>query len=464
MKQFIQNHLTIFDRSVSYPRTYREELNYQASRIIFLCGLICIFAWIPYISFDAVLNPDIQAMYFLRIGLSLAGFLTLILSLVPAIRAEYSLHILIVLGTYLLIATGIITGLSGGNAAYIGGFLFILMLIPLVPLPKKAAWIILAAAVSAFFMTGLILGVNFRTPMERYSLNDLLTTTLICGIFIYVTDRIRYRNWSASLKVQDQNEEIAHIHGKTIESITYTKRIQESFLPPCSRINRHFGDFLVIWQPKDIVGGDIYYLNVYGGKTYLCLLDCTGHGVPGAFLTTVTLAILEQILSEQPGIAVGEVFSRLNTRLQQRLHEDARDHKSSDGADGVLLCFDPARPGGFSYAGANIGIYYPEHGKYHIVKGDKHSLGCKRTHRDTVFSEHWIKQEAGQRYFLATDGYRDQSGGQHGYSLGRRRFMEILNLTIGMSSENARELLETSLKEYQGSFSQRDDITILGFI
>ncbi|THB66282.1 MAG: hypothetical protein D6B26_02940, partial [Spirochaetaceae bacterium] len=347
MKKLIllyQNYFRLFNRQRDYPDTYKEELNYQASRIILLCGIIILVAWLPYLAYDSAIHPEITALPGLRLGLTVTGAITVILALIPAIRHRYALIILIFLGAYLEIATGVITGMTMCDPVYIGGFLFILMLIPLVPFPRIVSWSLMICAVGAFFLTGTLRGMVFTTTSQRYSLNDVLTTAVVGSIFIYITDKIRYKNWSSAVKVQTQNTSIENANRNIINSITYTKRIQESFLPSCTRLKSFFNDFMVLWQPRDIVGGDIYYVASSGGKTYLCLFDCTGHGVPGAFLTTVTLGILERILIERPGIDPASALARLNSSLQYRLHEEVQAGKSSDGADGVLLCFDPHYP------------------------------------------------------------------------------------------------------------------------
>jgi PAS domain S-box-containing protein len=193
------------DGQGEYPATFREELNDQCGRIILFAAVIFTFAWLPYIPIDRQLYPGEPLIVALRVGLSLVGFAVLILQAVRRFN-RHSLTFLIVLTAYLEAATGVITGLTKADPAYMGGYLLVLALMALVPIPRRAAWSILAASLLLFFTVGFAGGMRFDTLRLRYSLNDLLVAVLIVALFVYLLDRLRFSSWEKSKKIGQQNE------------------------------------------------------------------------------------------------------------------------------------------------------------------------------------------------------------------------------------------------------------------
>ncbi len=190
---------------VEYPETFHEELNDQCGRIILFAAVIFTFSWLPYIPIDRQLYPGEPLIVALRVGLSLVGFTVLILQSFRRFN-RHSLTFLIILSAYLEAATGVITGLTKADPAYMGGYLFVLTLMALVPIPRRVAWSILAASLLLFFTVGLASGMRFDTLRLRYSLNDLLATILIVALFVYLLDRLRFSSWEKSRKIDQQNE------------------------------------------------------------------------------------------------------------------------------------------------------------------------------------------------------------------------------------------------------------------
>jgi PAS domain S-box-containing protein len=226
---------------VEYPETFHEELNDQCGRIIIFAALILTFAWLPYIPIDRELYPGEPLIISLRVGLSLVGFAVLILQGLRRFN-RHSLTFLIILSTYLEAATGVITGLTKGDPAYMGGYLFVLTLMALLPIPRRAAWSILASSFLLFFAVGFANGMRFDTLRLRYSLNDLLTTVLIVALFVYLLDRLRFSSWEKSRKIGQQNETLR-------ESEEYSTQLVAAIPDIVIRTN---------------IQGDILYINEKG--------------------------------------------------------------------------------------------------------------------------------------------------------------------------------------------------------
>ncbi len=190
-----------------YPPTFSRELNYQCGRILFFASLTTTVAWLPYIYLDSQLHPEEPMLPLLRIGLSLVSLMMFILYMSRRFP-DCNLLFLNIIGAYLAISCGLITALTKADPVYIGGYLFVLTIIAVVPVHRRSALLILMLSVAVFFGVGFLKGVSFSTASARYSLNDLLTTTFVAVLFIYLLDHTRYMSWAKSKQIEKQREEL----------------------------------------------------------------------------------------------------------------------------------------------------------------------------------------------------------------------------------------------------------------
>ncbi len=190
-----------------FQATFRDELNSLSGRIVFFAALIAVVAMLPFIPNDLKLQPDQPLIVALRLGFSAVGLCVLALRLFPPFRRR-NLLLLGILAGYMEISTGLITALAGGDPAYLGGYVLVLILILIVPLPRTAAWSILAASLGAFFVVAGSRGLRlFATPESSYGLSNLLVGMLVAAVFIYLLDRNRYTSWDRSRRIEQQREE-----------------------------------------------------------------------------------------------------------------------------------------------------------------------------------------------------------------------------------------------------------------
>lgn len=185
--------------------TYREELHQQSARILLPVSIVSIFAWLNYIPVDAELHPEQPLIFYFRIGLTAIAGVSFILTVLPITR-RFSMWTFFALGGYLLIATGILTGLTGGDQAYLGGYLFILTVSIVGPIERVLIWSLLTVSIVCFFIFGFSNGMEFSTVRMRYSLNDLLSAYLFSMIAIYFLDRIRRQNWTKARELLEQKK------------------------------------------------------------------------------------------------------------------------------------------------------------------------------------------------------------------------------------------------------------------
>jgi len=173
-----------------FPETYAGELNYQSNLVVVPASFICIFVWVGYIATDSSIYPNLPLLVYLRYGLSIISLLLLLMQFIPFFKIR-SMYLLAALGFYLEIATGLITGITGGDPVYVAGYFFVLILIIVAPIYRSILWLMTAFSVSSFFITGFIYGMEFTTARQKYTLNDFISVVLFSILFVYILDRMR---------------------------------------------------------------------------------------------------------------------------------------------------------------------------------------------------------------------------------------------------------------------------------
>jgi serine phosphatase RsbU (regulator of sigma subunit) len=269
-------------------------------------------------------------------------------------------------------------------------------------------------------------------------------------------------------ELQSAKREIEAIHQQTQDSIKYASLIQNSLIADQKLLQNCFKDSFALWQPKDIVGGDIYLFEELrqGDEYLLMVIDCTGHGVPGAFVTMLVKAIEQQVIAtlnhNDKEINPSEILSLFNKNMKYLLKQENAQSLSNAGFDGGILYYNK-KENLIKYAGAYTPLLYTKDGKLHQIKGDRYSVGYKKCTLEYRYTQHTIKVQQGMKFFLATDGYIDQNGGEKGFPFGKSRFQKILLQNLHLSMEQIQTILQEQLTLYQGDEERNDDITIVGF-
>lgn len=263
-------------------------------------------------------------------------------------------------------------------------------------------------------------------------------------------------------------KEIEHINQKTQSSIEFASFIQHSLLPSKESLRACVKDKFVIWEPKDTIGGDIYLLEKPRGEDecLLIVIDCTGHGVPGAFVTMLVKAIerqIIQIIKSNPLMEIEPswVLQFYNQTMKRILNQKDRALASNVGFDGGVLYYNK-RNKIVKFAGASNSLLYATNEGLQLIKGDRYSIGYKNSSDEYLLKNHEIKVEDGMKFYLFTDGYTDQIGGEKGFPFGRRRFVEILNKNLDKPMIEQKQELLDELTAYQKDYERIDDITVIG--
>ncbi len=218
--------ILFWDRN-RFPETYSGELNYQSNLVVFPASLICIFAWISYIKTDSIIYPDKHLIVYARWGLIFFSSVIFTLHFIPYFK-KWSMYLLAALGFYLEIATGLLTGLTGGDPVYVAGYFFVIVLIIVAPIYKYLLWAMTLLSVSVFFIAGLQNGLSFITEKQKYTLNDMVLVVMFSIVFTYVLDRMRLGNWKKSSQLEKNRKQIAREKDRMGEIISEAKLLIEN--------------------------------------------------------------------------------------------------------------------------------------------------------------------------------------------------------------------------------------------
>jgi serine phosphatase RsbU (regulator of sigma subunit) len=278
-------------------------------------------------------------------------------------------------------------------------------------------------------------------------------------ILIVVWNRYKLKN-TISKKLEEQNLIIALKNKEVTDSIKYAKRIQEAILPPDTLMHKLFPEHFVLYKPKDIVSGDFYWAEHFGNKYFLATVDCTGHGVPGAFMSIVGNNLLIQAVNlygiDKPSL----ILDNVNKELYKILHQTYEDSSVKDGMDLSLIAINP-KSLTMEYAGAYNPVWVLRNEKMIELKGDKFPVGAFVGENIKRFTQIEFQLQKGDIVYLFTDGYADQFGGEKGKKFKYRQLEEKLIEIHTKTMSAQKELLEKTFDNWKGYLEQVDDVCIV---
>ena len=261
--------------------------------------------------------------------------------------------------------------------------------------------------------------------------------------------------------LETQKAELEHKNHNIKESLDYAKKIQTSILPPIAGLKGKFSDSFVFFRPKDIVSGDFYWYYEHGNKLYVSVSDCTGHGVPGAFMSIIGNNLIEKAIVELKIEKPSEVLNFMSTRINEQLGMSTGASDVKDGMDMTLVCIDKAA-NKLSFSGARNPLYFYRDGQLEEIKATKMSVGYNSKKAVSEFENLEMDLKKGDRLYMFSDGFPDQKGGPKGKKFYYRPFREILQGSGTQSMDFQRDLLETTIVEWMNGGEQLDDMLVLG--
>jgi serine phosphatase RsbU (regulator of sigma subunit) len=302
----------------------------------------------------------------------------------------------------------------------------------------------------------------------------IMLALLVWGIVVFNTRRLIAEKERLEQIVQErtaevvaQKEELEHQRDKIFEqneeiksSINYASRIQNALLTPVETINDIFDDYFIMFLPRDIVSGDFYWLSQVGNRKICVVADCTGHGVPGGFMSMLGIGFLTQIMAKGEPLTASQILDQLRAMIIQALHQTGKSGENKDGMDLALYIVDSDK-GHIEFAGANNPLVLIRDNEIIHYKGDKMPIGI-HLRCDTPFENQIIEYKKGDVIYTFSDGYPDQFGGPD-----LRKFMikNLKELFLSIHSKpmaEQREILYKALHDWQGETPRIDDVVVMG--
>lgn len=261
-------------------------------------------------------------------------------------------------------------------------------------------------------------------------------------------------------KVEERTAELSDINKKITDSIFYAKRIQTAILPSDNELKILGKDNFVLFKPMNIVSGDFYWLSEKEGKILVSAADCTGHGVPGAFMSMIGNTLLNKIVNENNIVTPNNILHQLREEIIASLNQAKDDNLSKDGMD-MTICAIDFNAKKLEFSGANNPLVIVRNNELIEYKGNKQPVGMLMGEL-LPFTNHVIEIEKGDMIYLFSDGFQDQFGGELGRKFMKKRFKELLLTISNKTAQEQHDILESTMSEWIKDTRQIDDILVMG--
>jgi serine phosphatase RsbU (regulator of sigma subunit) len=296
----------------------------------------------------------------------------------------------------------------------------------------------------------------------------------------------------ANLKITNQKEEIEKVHKHMMDSITYAQRIQSAVLPGTEMVNLLLPYHFILYMPRNIVSGDFYFIKQIRNFTLVAAADCTGHGVPGAFLSMLVLTLLNEIVRKTEIINSSAVLNELRFQIKNSLQQSGQKGEQQDGLD-ISFCAINIETLEVSFAGAHNPLWLIrnesvknmkdmkdtkdlkevindnattiqdldlQHSTFYVYEADRQPVGV--FYKEKPFTEQKIQLQSGDTFYIFSDGYESQFGGEKKEKFQTKQLRDLLSEIQNLSMPEQKKVLETKFIEWKGNNEQTDDVLVVG--
>jgi serine phosphatase RsbU (regulator of sigma subunit) len=285
---------------------------------------------------------------------------------------------------------------------------------------------------------------------------------VITSVLIIIVIFRSYRKERNSRQIINQQKTIVEEKNKEImDSINYAKKIQEAIIPSSIEMSNVFPQHFVLLLPRDIVSGDFYWIGSKLDYVFVAVADCTGHGVPGGFMSMLGTALLNEIINEKEIYEPADILDLLKFKIIMALRQSENVNEAKDGMD-IALCRIDKTTNELTFAGANNSMHLIRNEKLIELKGDKQPIGISHFNTTQQFIQQTLTLQKEDMIYLFTDGYPDQFGGEQGKKFKYKKLEELLMSIHKEELHKQLLLLEKTHKDWKGNLDQVDDICILG--
>ncbi|MFO0321419.1 MAG: SpoIIE family protein phosphatase [Bacteroidota bacterium] len=310
---------------------------------------------------------------------------------------------------------------------------------------------------------------NFEADYEPLSKDDSLGHALLqMRNDLYENERVlEQKVIERTEEVVKQKEEIEHktkeletVFKQVTDSIHYAKRIQEAILPPLNFVKKVLPNSFILYKPKDIVSGDFYWVDKKADWSYFAAVDCTGHGVPGAFMSIVGYNLLKDILNNSDARSPSEIMDLMNIGVANTLHSGSSENQTKDGMD-MTLCAINYDTLELQFSAAYNPLYIIRDNELLQFKADKFPVGMFVGEKQN-FTNNQIKLQKGDQLYVFSDGYADQFGGPKGKKFMAGGFRTLLSEMAKLPIDKQKVQLNQTIEKWRGNLEQVDDILVIG--
>ena len=356
-----------------------------------------------------------------------------------------------VLGSFCMLAGGMISVIGNLNG---------------VP-PYENAIYYHAGVVLEIFIFSLGISLRFRTDQKEKQAaqqeliiqlrqNEELQTNYAQELELTVEER--------TSELKQKNKELEQAYTQITDSVNYAQRIQQAILKNPKDIAQHFKDLFIFFEPKDIVSGDFYWFSEVstseGTQLILAAADCTGHGVPGAFMTIMGNDFLTEIVETQKITQPGEILDELDKKITLTLQNQDRVNNAVEGMDIAIVSINKAK-NTMQFAGAKNPLWQVRNGDVHQLKASSFSIGSNTLHKS--FENNLVAINPGDAFYIFSDGFQDQFGGENDKKYMKRNFREFLLRISVQPMTQQRKLLAEEFYHWKSDQEQTDDVLVIGF-
>jgi serine phosphatase RsbU (regulator of sigma subunit)/FixJ family two-component response regulator len=305
---------------------------------------------------------------------------------------------------------------------------------------------------------------NNFTPKILEALDVLVSQVTISLDNVQLYNNLEKRVKERTKEVVAQKEIIETQNQDILASIRYARRIQENILPNDEQIQKIFTDYCILYEPKDILSGDFYWFSARYHYAFMAVADCTGHGVPGAFMSVIGHTLLNQIVNQEDIYEPAQILASLHKKLGRLLSysEGYSENAIRDGMDIALIRYD-IMDKKIHFAGAKRPLFFiSKNGELQEIKGSHYTIGGEINTEQPIYEQHTLSAQTGDKFYIFSDGYTDQFDEQDKKRYSSKQFRELLLKYNTVPVSELKDLLGQEWLRWRGSNQQTDDILVLG--
>jgi serine phosphatase RsbU (regulator of sigma subunit) len=333
-------------------------------------------------------------------------------------------------------------------------------------IPKSGEYTLQVRAKDLWGSVGEPVSIKFtiKAPFIKttpFYLIVIFTSLLIIFFIVRFREKqFQEKNRILEEKVKERTAEIEAQKEEITSSIEYASRIQLAMLPMTDLFKESFSEYFIIFKPRNIVSGDFYWIGEDEKHIFLTVADCTGHGVPGAFMSTLGISVLNEIITHNRDLKANTVLNLLREKIKTALHQTGKEGEAADGMD-ISLCVFRKNRKSIQYSGAYNPLYISTGSEFKEYKADRMPIGIHYGN-EASFTNYEINVKKGDAIYILSDGFTDQFGGPENSKYKKANLRTLLSEIYFRPMEEQKRIIECEYEKWKGKAEQVDDITIIG--